>query len=107
MSSRSLDLNPMDFFFLWKHMKEQRDAVRIRTTEDLLAKYQVAVTTDASTVLETWTDCLAAVRRLPSREQGPFRTPTTLRVANFSFGTLCHLTVTCISKAMRLRTNVG
>jgi hypothetical protein len=53
MPSRSLDLNPMDFFFLWRHMKEQLDEVPIRTTEDLLAEYQVAVTTDDSNVLET------------------------------------------------------
>jgi hypothetical protein len=38
------------FFFLWKNMKEQLDALPIRTTEDLLAKYQVAVTTDDSNV---------------------------------------------------------
>jgi hypothetical protein len=90
-------------------MKEQLDEVPIRTAEDLLAKYQVAVTTDDSNVLETRRrDCLAAVHRLPSNEYRPFRTPTIATSRHFLVWYLVPFDgVTCISKAVRLRTNAG
>jgi hypothetical protein len=103
-----LGLHPTDIF-LWGHLKEYVYANPPRTIEDLVAKFQAAVTTVDANVLKACSkECRAAHCHLPWNGRRPLRIPiiTTNQAPMFWSDGFHHFSVTCMFNTERHRSYV-